>query len=49
MTQKSDKRSNKGKTKFDQNFAMDIDHYLYGNLEKKNFEIFCFSHEIFKK
>lgn len=36
VTQKSDKKSNKGKTKFDPNFFMDIDHYLYGNLDKKN-------------
>ena len=35
VTQKSDKKSNKGKTKFDPNFFMDIDHYLYGNLDKK--------------
>ena len=36
VTQKSDKKSNKGKTKFDPKFFIDIDHYLYGNLEKKN-------------
>ena len=29
VTQKSDKKSNKGKTKFDPHFFMDIDHYLY--------------------
>ena len=34
VTQKSDKKANKGKTKFDPNFFMDIDHYLYGNIEK---------------
>ena len=36
VTQKSDKKSNKGKTKFDPKFEMDIDHYLYGNLEKNS-------------
>ena len=36
VTQKSDKKSNKGKTKFDPKFFIDVDHYLYGNLEKKN-------------
>ena len=35
VTLKSDKKSNKGKTKFDSHHSMDIDHYLYGNLEKK--------------
>ena len=39
VTQKSDKKSNKGKTKFDPHFCMDIDHYLYGNLEKKTSKI----------
>ena len=34
VTQKSDKKNNKGKTKFDPHFFIDIDHYLYGNLEK---------------
>ena len=38
VTQKSDKKSSKGKTKFDPNYFMDIDHYLFGNLEKKNFK-----------
>ena len=37
VTQKGDKKGNKGKTKFDPNFFMDIDQYLYGNLEKKKF------------
>ena len=41
VTQKSDKKSNKGKTKFDPIFAMDIDHYLYGNLEKKTSKYFA--------
>ena len=41
VTQKGDKKSNKGKTKFDPNFFMDIDQYLYGNLEKKNFKTLC--------
>ncbi len=36
VTQKSDKKSNKGKSKFDPHFFMDIDHFLYGNIEKKN-------------
>ena len=36
VTQKSDKKSNKGKTKFNPHFFIDIDHYLYGNLDKKN-------------
>ena len=35
VTQKNDKKANKGKTKFDPKYFMDIDHYLYGNLEKK--------------
>ena len=34
VTQKSDKKSNKGKTKFDPKCFIDIDHYLYGNIEK---------------
>jgi len=41
VTQKGDKKGNKGKTKFDPNFFMDIDQYLYGNLEKKNFKTLC--------
>ena len=40
VTKKSDKRSNKGKTKFDPHFFFDIDHYLYGNLDKKNSKTF---------
>jgi hypothetical protein len=38
VTQKSDKKNNKGKTKFDPHFFIDIDHYLYGNLEKSTFK-----------
>jgi hypothetical protein len=35
VTQKSDKKTNKGKTKFDPNNFIDIDHYLYGNTSKQ--------------
>ncbi len=38
VTQKSDKKNNKGKTKFDPHFFIDIDHYLYGKLEKSTFK-----------
>ena len=38
VTQKSDKKSNKGKSKFDPKCFMDVDHYLYGNLSKNNWK-----------
>jgi len=34
VTSKSDKKLDKGKTKFNDSSQMDVDHYLYGNLEK---------------
>ena len=41
VTQKSDKKANKGKTKFDPQRFMDIDHYLYGNIDKQSSKTFA--------
>ena len=41
VTQKSDKKSHKGKTKFDPKHYMDIDQYLYGNTEKQKSKTFA--------
>ena len=41
VTQKSDKKANKGKTKFDITKFMDIDIYLYGNPDKPNSKTFA--------
>ena len=41
VTQKSDKKANKGKTKFNPKCFIDIDHYLYGNIEKPNSKTFA--------
>ena len=35
VTQKNSKKTTNRKSKFDMKYYMDIDHYLYGNLEKK--------------
>ena len=41
VTQKSDKKANKGKTKFDPQRFIDIDHYLYGNVDKQSSKTFA--------
>ncbi len=41
VTQKSDKKANKGKTKFDPLHFIDIDHYLYGNIDKQSSKTFA--------
>ena len=41
VTQKSDKKANKGKTKFDPSHFMDIDQFLYGNIDKQTSKTFA--------
>ena len=41
VTHKTDKKANKGKTKFDPKYYIDIDHYLYGNVSKQKSKTFA--------